>query len=252
MSILVASKDIYTPQPFLRPTPPKPGCINTQGQTQTMVYPKYHPDPKLQGKPKGMKAAGGVGISVGWVDKEMWIKGTGWELWGLLKISGQKGHRTTSCQSRGYETGGYIGRSEHCPSQWTNCSTYKWLVLYALGPLTERWFCKWEAIVAASPWGLWPCGLVLPKSHCELNPIEILWGYAKYQVLFHCCFGTLLTENPVRLSNSMWWQIYHHENLSAPVFGHVQYAHYLNIFSENMAVHWCICVHFIVFLLLYS
>ena len=36
--------------------PPKPGCIDTQGQTQTMVYPEDHPDLKLQGKPKGMKA----------------------------------------------------------------------------------------------------------------------------------------------------------------------------------------------------
>jgi hypothetical protein len=36
--------------------PPKPGCIDTWGQTQTMVYPEDHPDPKLQGKPKGMKA----------------------------------------------------------------------------------------------------------------------------------------------------------------------------------------------------
>src|SRR5882762_12018571 len=36
--------------------PPKPGYIDTRGQTQTMVYPEDHPDPKLQGKPKGMKA----------------------------------------------------------------------------------------------------------------------------------------------------------------------------------------------------
>ena len=36
--------------------PPKPGCIDTRGQIQTMVYPKDHPDLKLQGKLKGMKA----------------------------------------------------------------------------------------------------------------------------------------------------------------------------------------------------
>ena len=36
--------------------PSKPGCIDTQGQMQTMVYPEDHTDPKLQGKLKGIKA----------------------------------------------------------------------------------------------------------------------------------------------------------------------------------------------------
>ena len=32
--------------------------------------------------------------------------------------------------------------------------------------------------------------LFLPKFHCELNPIKMLWGYARYcklfQLLYHC------------------------------------------------------------------
>ena len=36
--------------------PPKSGRPNTQGLTWTMVYPLDHPDVKLQGKLKGMKA----------------------------------------------------------------------------------------------------------------------------------------------------------------------------------------------------
>ena len=46
-------RDTFIP---LNNTPPKPGCLNARGLTQTMVYPLDHPDVELWGKPKGMKA----------------------------------------------------------------------------------------------------------------------------------------------------------------------------------------------------
>ena len=36
--------------------PPKPGCLDTRGLVQEMVYLSTHPDPELRGKAKGMKA----------------------------------------------------------------------------------------------------------------------------------------------------------------------------------------------------
>ena len=49
-------RHLHTTVISMNSPPLKPGCIDTQGQTQTMVYPKDHPDPKPRGKPKGMKA----------------------------------------------------------------------------------------------------------------------------------------------------------------------------------------------------
>lgn len=34
--------------------PPKPGTVDSRGQTQSMVFPDDHEDPKLRGQPKGM------------------------------------------------------------------------------------------------------------------------------------------------------------------------------------------------------
>src|SRR6202167_1349902 len=50
------------------------------------------------------------------------------------------------------------------------------------------------------------CGHVcqfLPKFHCELNLIKMLQGYTQYHVPFHHCFVTLLTDQPIRLLNSI-------------------------------------------------
>ena len=184
--------------------PPKPGCTDTRGQTQTMVYPEDHPDPKLQGKPKGMKAVLQERESV-WdeLTRRCGSKAPVGKCGGCSKSQAKKDaeRRVAEAEAMGQEdtlADTDIAQADEPIAAPTN----DWCCMHRVLSLQDDFANEKPLLQHYLEYRGHVC-LFLPKFHCELNPIEMLWGYAKYRALFHCCFVTLLTDNPVRLSNSI-------------------------------------------------
>ena len=151
---------------------------------QEMVYPTNYPDPELQGKPKGMKAVLQERASV-------------WD-----ELSEKCGGRV-------------VGKCKTCSKSQAKKDAERCVVeAKAMGQeenLTDDVLSQADKVVAA-PANSWCCMhqvlslqydfanekpllqhylegqvhicMFLPKFHCELNPIEMLWGYAKYCLYF--------------------------------------------------------------------
>lgn len=173
--------------------PPKPGCPDTQGQLQEMVYTADHSDPKLQGQPKGMKAV----------------------------LQGQKSvwdELMSRCKGK------VVGKCKECLKSQAKKDAERWVaeaeVMGQEDLLAEDNITQAHAPESSEPVSNWCCMhrvlslqddfanekpmlqhyvegrrhicMFLPKFHCELNPIERLWGYAKYRKSFTFLFALIL------------------------------------------------------------
>jgi hypothetical protein len=102
---------------------------------------------------------------LGRADDEMRSKGASWEVRGLLKVTGKKGCRAKGGRGRGHGTGGCSLQDDFANEK----------------PLLQH-YLEGRGHVC----------LFLPKFHCELNLIEMLWGYPKYCKLFQLLFHRLI------------------------------------------------------------
>jgi hypothetical protein len=169
---------------------PAPSEEDTRGQVQHMTFPDDHPDPKLRGQPKGFKV-------VLQERKSVWDK------------------YTTICKERRTKV---VGKCASCTKSQTRKDAERRVALAEAtgenGVATAEDIAVADTEIPSTPDDEWCCMhrilvlqddfrsekplvqsiiedaghvcLFLPRFHCELNPIEMLWGYGKYRTHLSC------------------------------------------------------------------
>lgn len=165
--------------------PPKAGCTDTRGLTQTMVYPDDHPDPKLRSQAKGMKAVLQERESV-WDELSTRCGG---KVVGKCKscsksqLKKDAERRVAQAEAMGMEetlTDAEIAQAEEAITAPEN----SWCCMHRVLSLQDD-FANEKPLLQHYIEGQGHVCLFLPKFHCEFNPIEMVWGYAKYRKASH-------------------------------------------------------------------
>ena len=174
--------------PFSNPDP-APGEEDTRGQVQKMCFPDDHHKPELRRKPKGMKI-------VLQECKSVWDKYTA-----LCNERGttvvrkctpctkSQSHKDAERRIMLAEAAGQEGApsaedvidAHGAPSVAPPTSDDEWCCMERVLSLQEDFRTEKPLIQSLIEDAGHVC-LFLPKFHCELNPIEMLWGYGKYRM----------------------------------------------------------------------
>lgn len=165
---------------------PEPGDEDTRGRVQWMCFPEDHEDPQLRGQPKGIKAILMERMSV-------------WDKYNAIcKARGTKTvKKCTTCTKSQVlkDAERRVAKVEEMGQQEDILPTDEKTVLEAEMPIVtvDEWCCMYrvlslqEDFLAEKPMiqtVIETAGhvcLFLPRFHCELNAIEMLWGYAKHR-----------------------------------------------------------------------
>jgi len=169
---------------------PAPGEEDTHGRTQKMCFPEDHSDPKLRGQPKGIKVILQECKSV-WDRYELVCKARG------AKIIGKCGSCTKSEVRKDIERrialANAMGQDEavsaediaEAEGEVPPIASDEWCCMYSVLAHQEDFRSERPLIQVIIEDAGHVC-LFLPRFHCELNPIEMLWGYAKYCMCIYC------------------------------------------------------------------
>jgi hypothetical protein len=152
---------------------------------QTMVYPEDHPDPKLQGKPKGMKAVLQEQESV-WDElmTRCGAKAPVGKCGDCSKSQAKKDaeRRVAEAEAMGQEDA-LADTDITQADELITAPSNDWCCMHRVLSLQDD-FANEKPLLQHYLEGRGHVCLFLPKFHCELNPIEMLWGYAKYRKSF--------------------------------------------------------------------
>lgn len=190
--------------------PPLPGKLDVRGQKQSLVYPDSHCNSELRGKAKGMKVMLQERVSV-W-DKLCTARGGEHKVVGrckMCKLSVAKKdalRRIAEAEAAGQDDTLTDADLAAANSDATDSSD-DWCCMYCVISLQED-FRKEKPMLQHF---LEDCGhkcIFLPKFHCELAPIELLWGYAKYRMCFllQISISYLLKASNSSMMASLVWQ----------------------------------------------
>ena len=158
-----------------------------------MVYPDSHPDPKLAGKAKGMKADLKERVSV-WQELCHRVAGGEAKVIGkckFCKMSEQQKdaqHRVALAEEAGQEE--TLAESDITYSEQPDIEPKSdWCCMHQVLTLQEDFANKTPMIQKYVESRGHIC-LFYPKFHCELNPMEMVWGFAKYCALFTLLYAS--------------------------------------------------------------
>ncbi|KZP15171.1 hypothetical protein FIBSPDRAFT_921259, partial [Athelia psychrophila] len=143
--------------------PPSPGKIDTRGTTQSMSYPSDHPNPDLAGKAKGMKVV-------------LQERESAWDEFERRRGGKKLLGKCKDCQMSNIKKD--AARQLALAEAMGTDDTISDEVLEAAQ--SEDFVNEKPRIQHYLESRGHKC-LFLPKFHCELNPIEMLWGYVKYR-----------------------------------------------------------------------
>ena len=164
--------------------PPKDGMVDTRGHVQTMVFPEDHLDPKLAGQAKGMLAVLKERESV--YDRLVQERGS------EKKVVGKCAECRKSAVKKDAERRvamAEMAGQDDClddnvleeASQVVDENANKWCCMSRVISLQDD-FINEKPDIQHYLEGRGHVCLFYPKFHCEINPIEMLWGYMKYRV----------------------------------------------------------------------
>ena len=172
--------------PLNNPDPVR-GEEDTRGQVQKMCFPDDHPNPKLRGQPKGIKVVLQERKSV-WDEYTARCEGRDAKPVGKCKscsksqIHKDAERRITNAEARGEGDPASIEgmTDEGSVMPPTSDDSDMWCCMERILTLQEDFRTEKPLIQSIIERSGHIC-LFLPRFHCELNPIEMLWGYGKYR-----------------------------------------------------------------------
>ena len=168
---------------------PAPGEEDTCGKVQHMCFPEDHEDPQLQGQPKEIKA-------VLEERKSVWDKYNGTCMECGMKVSKKCASCTKSQVLKDAEH--HVAKAAEM-EQLEDVTSMdetavpeikippavvdidEWCCMYQVLSLQDN-FLKEKPMIQSLIEEAGHVCLFLLRFHCELNAIEMLWGYAKHRV----------------------------------------------------------------------
>lgn len=168
---------------------PAPGEEDTRDQIQQMTFPDDHPDPKLKGQPKGVKVILQERKSV-WDKYTTICRERGTKVVGkcasCTKSQTRKDaeRRVALAEATGESGIATIDDTAVADSQIQSTPCDEWCCMHRVLALQED-FRSEKPLVQSTIEDAGHVCLFLPRFHCELNPIEMLWGYGKSRA--HIC-----------------------------------------------------------------
>ena len=155
-----------------------------------MSFPDDHHDSKLRGQPKGVR-------TVLQEQKSVWNKYTAVCNEHGTKITGKCALCTKSQTRKDAEQqialAEAMGQDDAVSTEDTtlvdsgiSSSTDEWCCMYHVFSLQEDFQSEKPLVQMIIENAGHVCLVFLPHFHCELNLIEMLWGYAKYRICMLC------------------------------------------------------------------